>query len=112
MWTYHSHRLLEGDEGPFAVSALAQSQITNSCYLQHFSILDCYANRCNRYACPLCSKSVCDISKVWEKFDEDIAATPMPEPYQNKMVCDLNILLYFTYSVLLCIFMRAESPAD
>ncbi|KAK8515537.1 hypothetical protein V6N13_139487 [Hibiscus sabdariffa] len=39
-----------------------------------------------QYACPLCSKSVCDMSKVWEKFDEEIAATPMPEPYQNKMV--------------------------
>ncbi|KAG8657356.1 probable E3 ubiquitin-protein ligase RZFP34 isoform X2 [Manihot esculenta] len=39
-----------------------------------------------QYACPLCSKSVCDMSKVWEKFDMEIAATPMPEPYQNKMV--------------------------
>ncbi|KAG5562656.1 hypothetical protein RHGRI_005398 [Rhododendron griersonianum] len=39
-----------------------------------------------QYACPLCSKSVCDMSKVWEKFDVEIAATPMPELYQNKMV--------------------------
>lgn len=39
-----------------------------------------------QYACPLCSKSVCDMSKVWEKFDMEIAAIPMPEPYQNKMV--------------------------
>ncbi|XP_028107966.1 probable E3 ubiquitin-protein ligase RZFP34 isoform X2 [Camellia sinensis] len=39
-----------------------------------------------RYACPICSKSVCDMSKVWEKFDMEIAATPMPKPYQNKMV--------------------------
>ncbi|KAL0792379.1 hypothetical protein Bca101_063756 [Brassica carinata] len=39
-----------------------------------------------QYACPLCSKSVCDMSKVWEKFDVEIAATPMPEPYQNRMV--------------------------
>jgi RING finger/CHY zinc finger protein 1 len=39
-----------------------------------------------QYACPLCSKSVCDMSKVWEKFDMEIAATPMPEPYQNRMV--------------------------
>lgn len=39
-----------------------------------------------QYACPLCSKSVCDMSKVWEKFDVEIAATPMPEPYQNKMI--------------------------
>ncbi|GFY88853.1 CHY-type/CTCHY-type/RING-type zinc finger protein [Actinidia rufa] len=39
-----------------------------------------------QYACPLCSKSVCDMSKVWEIFDMEIAATPMPEPYQNKMI--------------------------
>ncbi|XP_022935787.1 probable E3 ubiquitin-protein ligase RZFP34 [Cucurbita moschata] len=39
-----------------------------------------------QFACPLCSKSVCDMSKVWEKFDREIAATPIPEPYQNKMV--------------------------
>ncbi|POO03766.1 43kDa postsynaptic protein [Trema orientale] len=39
-----------------------------------------------QYACPLCSKSVCDMSRVWEKFDVEIAATPMPEPYQNKLV--------------------------
>ncbi|GMP54013.1 hypothetical protein CsSME_00019296 [Camellia sinensis var. sinensis] len=26
------------------------------------------------------------MSKVWEKFDMEIAATPMPKPYQNKMV--------------------------
>ncbi|XP_022131418.1 probable E3 ubiquitin-protein ligase RZFP34 isoform X2 [Momordica charantia] len=39
-----------------------------------------------QYACPLCSKSVCDMSKVWEKYDMEIAATPIPEPYQNKMV--------------------------
>lgn len=39
-----------------------------------------------QYACPLCSKSVCDMSKVWEKIDLELAATPMPEPYLNKMV--------------------------
>jgi len=26
------------------------------------------------------------MSKVWEKFDLEIAATRMPEQYQNKMV--------------------------
>ncbi|XP_024630996.1 probable E3 ubiquitin-protein ligase RZFP34 isoform X1 [Medicago truncatula] len=39
-----------------------------------------------QFTCPLCSKSVCDMSKVWEKLDMEISATPMPEPYQNKMV--------------------------
>ncbi|KAI4380925.1 hypothetical protein MLD38_007058 [Melastoma candidum] len=39
-----------------------------------------------QYACPLCLKSVCDMSKVWEKFDLEIAASLMPKPYKNKMV--------------------------
>ncbi|CAL0323124.1 unnamed protein product [Lupinus luteus] len=39
-----------------------------------------------QYACPLCSKSIYDMSKVWEKLDLEIAATPMPPPYRNKMV--------------------------
>jgi hypothetical protein len=26
------------------------------------------------------------MSKVWEKIDLELAATPMPEPYLNKMV--------------------------
>lgn len=48
------------------------------------------SNHFDRYACPLCSKSVCDMSKVWEKYDMEIAATPVPEPYLNKMVSLLN----------------------
>ncbi|KAK9052749.1 hypothetical protein SSX86_029379 [Deinandra increscens subsp. villosa] len=39
-----------------------------------------------QYACPLCFKSVCDMSKVWEKLDMEIAATPMPEFYQNNLI--------------------------
>lgn len=54
-----------------------------------------------QYACPVCSKSVCDMSKVWEKLDIEIAATPMPESYHNKMVrilcndCGANSLVQF-----------------
>eukprot|EP01018_Ginkgo_biloba_P022023 Gb_08580 [translate_table: standard] len=39
-----------------------------------------------QFSCPVCSKSVCDMSKVWEKLDQEVAATPMPEYYQNKKV--------------------------
>nr|POF10968.1 e3 ubiquitin-protein ligase miel1 [Quercus suber] len=39
-----------------------------------------------QYSCPVCSKSYCDMSPVWEKLDEEVAATPMPQTYQNKMV--------------------------
>lgn len=47
-----------------------------------------------RYACPLCFKSVCDMSKVWEKLDMEVAATPMPEFYQKKLVCYLSVSLF------------------
>ncbi|XP_052311800.1 E3 ubiquitin-protein ligase RZFP34 isoform X2 [Populus trichocarpa] len=39
-----------------------------------------------RYSCPVCSKSICDMTRLWKKLDQEIAATPMPETYQNKMV--------------------------
>ncbi|CAI0444623.1 unnamed protein product [Linum tenue] len=47
-----------------------------------------------RYACPLCSKSVCDMSATWEALDVEIAATPMPEPYRGKMVCFRTLFGY------------------
>ncbi|KAL6145748.1 hypothetical protein ACLB2K_056433 [Fragaria x ananassa] len=39
-----------------------------------------------QYFCPVCSKSYCDMSRVWAKLDEEIGATPMPPMYANKMV--------------------------
>ncbi|KAF3453966.1 hypothetical protein FNV43_RR04408 [Rhamnella rubrinervis] len=39
-----------------------------------------------RYSCPVCSKSMYDMSKLWKKLDEAVASTPMPEIYKNKMV--------------------------
>ncbi|XP_027345850.1 E3 ubiquitin-protein ligase RZFP34 isoform X2 [Abrus precatorius] len=42
--------------------------------------------RHHRYSCPVCSKSICDMSSLWKKLDEVIASTPMPETYKNKMV--------------------------
>ncbi|PHU06299.1 hypothetical protein BC332_22788 [Capsicum chinense] len=39
-----------------------------------------------QYSCPLCSRSYCDMSSIWEQLDQEVASTPMPEMYQNKMV--------------------------
>ncbi|KAG8648594.1 hypothetical protein MANES_08G012602v8 [Manihot esculenta] len=39
-----------------------------------------------QYACPVCSKSYCDMSRVWEKLDQEVASTPMPQMYENNMV--------------------------
>jgi RING finger/CHY zinc finger protein 1 len=36
--------------------------------------------------CPVCSKSVCDRSSLWEHVDREVAATPMPEEYRDKVV--------------------------
>ncbi|KAL0647202.1 hypothetical protein Bca4012_045493 [Brassica carinata] len=40
----------------------------------------------NRYTCPLCSKSICDMSSVWKKLDEEVAAYKIPKVYEHKMV--------------------------
>ncbi|KAL0347137.1 UNVERIFIED_CONTAM: E3 ubiquitin-protein ligase RZFP34 [Sesamum calycinum] len=39
-----------------------------------------------QYSCPVCSKSYCDMSRVWERLDQEVASIPMPQMYQNKMV--------------------------
>lgn len=39
-----------------------------------------------QYSCPVCSKSYCDMSRVWEKLDQEVASTPMPQNYRDKMV--------------------------
>ncbi|GAB4842936.1 E3 ubiquitin-protein ligase RZFP34 [Ancistrocladus abbreviatus] len=39
-----------------------------------------------RYTCPLCSKSICNMSDVWQMLDQEIALMPVPEIYRNKMV--------------------------
>ncbi|CAL5334510.1 unnamed protein product [Camellia sinensis] len=39
-----------------------------------------------QYSCPICSKSYCDMSQVWQRLDHEVASTPMPQLYKNKMV--------------------------
>jgi hypothetical protein len=54
----------------------------------HTMHLECLRemHRHAQYFCPICSKSVCDMTSIWRHIDEEIAATPMPEAYQNKLV--------------------------
>ncbi|CAH1415079.1 unnamed protein product [Lactuca virosa] len=40
----------------------------------------------NKYSCPICSKSVMDMSMMWRRLDEEIEATVMPEDYRQKKV--------------------------
>ena len=84
MRTHDPHKLFEGDEGTLSVSVIVPLRLLQFPSI-NIILLIC-ALLYDIYACPLCSKSFCDMSKVWEKFDMEIASTPMPEPYQNKLV--------------------------
>ncbi|XP_064936013.1 E3 ubiquitin-protein ligase MIEL1-like [Musa acuminata AAA Group] len=49
---------------------------------------DCLSEMLNhdKYCCPICSKSVIDMSKIWRKMDEEIEETAMPEDYRTRKV--------------------------
>ncbi|XWS14024.1 hypothetical protein CRYUN_Cryun36dG0088500 [Craigia yunnanensis] len=49
---------------------------------------ECYYEMIKRdkYCCPICSKSVIDMSRTWKRIDEEIEATVMPEDYRYKKV--------------------------
>lgn len=53
----------------------------------HTMHLNCFNSMLlqNQYRCPICSKSVHDMSMTWERLDEEIDATPMPEDYHYKV---------------------------
>ncbi|GMH32753.1 hypothetical protein BSKO_00587 [Bryopsis sp. KO-2023] len=36
--------------------------------------------------CPVCSKSLTDMSRTWRALDEEVANTPMPDEYVNTLV--------------------------
>ncbi|KAG6766523.1 hypothetical protein POTOM_030609 [Populus tomentosa] len=49
---------------------------------------ECYDEMIKRdkYCCPICSKSIIDMSKTWKRIDEEIEATVMPEDYRHRKV--------------------------
>lgn len=50
----------------------------------------CYEDMLKQgYRCPLCMRSVLDMTQYWLRLDEEVAQTPMPTEYQNMTV---NIL--------------------
>ncbi|XVF55549.1 hypothetical protein PTKIN_Ptkin06aG0044700 [Pterospermum kingtungense] len=62
-----------------------------------------------RYSCPVCSKSYCDMSKVWERLDQEVASVVMPQIFQNKRVwilcndCDEKSEVNFHILALKCL---------
>ncbi|RYR76325.1 hypothetical protein Ahy_A01g000923 isoform B [Arachis hypogaea] len=49
---------------------------------------ECFEEMLNRdtYCCPICSKSVMDMTRTWKRIDEEIEATVMPEDYRHRKV--------------------------
>ncbi|WVZ55449.1 hypothetical protein U9M48_006109 [Paspalum notatum var. saurae] len=40
----------------------------------------------HQFSCPVCLRSACDMSDMWKKLDQKVAASPMPAIYQKKMI--------------------------
>ena len=45
----------------------------------------------NRLSCPMCYKSIFDMTRRWRQLDVEISLTPMPEEYHNRMVVHFTI---------------------
>lgn len=54
----------------------------------HTMHLECHQEmiKHDKYCCPICSKSMVDLSLAWKRMDEEIEATIMPEEYRYKKV--------------------------
>ncbi|XP_039276145.1 RING finger and CHY zinc finger domain-containing protein 1 [Nilaparvata lugens] len=54
----------------------------------HLMHRTCYRElvQSGHYACPICQKSLLDMSGLWEHLDEEVAATLMPDEYSNYFV--------------------------
>lgn len=54
----------------------------------HTMHLECFEEmrKHAQFFCPICSKSTSDMTRIWERMDQEIAETPMPVGYRNQMV--------------------------
>ncbi|KAJ7516659.1 hypothetical protein O6H91_22G066600 [Diphasiastrum complanatum] len=54
----------------------------------HTIHLGCLKELClhSHFACPVCSKTISDMSHIWASLDREVAATVMPEELRNKVV--------------------------
>ncbi|KAK4477887.1 hypothetical protein RD792_017181 [Penstemon davidsonii] len=54
----------------------------------HTMHCECYYELIKRekYCCPICSKSIMDMSGTWKRIEEEIEATVMPDEYRYKKV--------------------------
>lgn len=50
----------------------------------HTQCLDDYCAK-NNYVCPICHKSLGDMTSLWKQIDSYLSETQMPEPYRNRI---------------------------
>lgn len=64
----------------FLFESLKSTMIMKCGHTMH---MDCYREMVhqNQYRCPICSKSVLNMSRTWERLEEEIQSTVMPEEY-------------------------------
>ncbi|KAK4790670.1 hypothetical protein SAY86_017974 [Trapa natans] len=62
-------------------------KITHIMKCGHTIHMDCLKEMAtqNQYRCPICSKTVLNMSDVWNELDEEIEDTPMPEGYRSEV---------------------------
>ncbi|XP_020407717.1 E3 ubiquitin-protein ligase RZFP34 isoform X7 [Zea mays] len=87
-----SHRCVDGamhHNCPVCMEYLFDSMKAISVlHCGHTIHLEClYEMRAHQqFSCPVCLRSACNMSDIWQKLDQQVAASPMPAIYQKKMV--------------------------
>ncbi|KAH0992880.1 hypothetical protein GBA52_004363 [Prunus armeniaca] len=93
-----------GTTAPFVMSSFFDSlKDTTVMKCGHTMHCECYNEMMKRdkYCCPICSKSVIDMSRTWRRIDEEIEATAMPEDYRYKKVLTFHPSLALSLSLSL-----------
>ncbi|KAL8530835.1 hypothetical protein ACS0TY_007754 [Phlomoides rotata] len=68
----------------FLFDSTKQTRIMKCGHTMHTECYDEMFNQ-NQYRCPICSKSVLNMTRTWERLDQEIQATAMPEEYRYEV---------------------------
>ncbi|XP_031258217.1 E3 ubiquitin-protein ligase MIEL1-like isoform X2 [Pistacia vera] len=79
----------------------------------HTMHTDCFLEmtKQNQYRCPICSKTVLNMSDYWRLLDMEMEANKMPEEYQYDIVPASESVLYQTAQRVAWVFFRFQSSA-
>ncbi|CAD6202024.1 unnamed protein product [Miscanthus lutarioriparius] len=87
-----SHRCVDRamhNNCPVCIEYLFDStKAINVLHCGHTIHLEClYEMRAHQqFSCPVCLRSACNMSDIWQKLDQEVAASLMPAIYQKKMI--------------------------